>query len=162
MHRSFGSNGYMAIRLLVLSSLIMSITVFSISCAGGAAAPTPTPTAPAKPVGKATPAAQASPAAPAKAVPGGNPDAGKQAVSTYGCGSCHTIPGVQGANGRSAPSLAGFANRQQIAGAVPNNPDNLVKWIQDPQSVKSNTAMPDLNVTEADAKNIAAYLYTLQ
>ncbi|MBI2864937.1 MAG: c-type cytochrome [Chloroflexi bacterium] len=95
-------------------------------------------------------------------MPGGNAQQGQQAISKYGCGSCHTIPGVQGANATAAPSLAGFAGRSQIASTVPNTPDNLVKWIQNPKSVKPSTAMPSVGVTEPDAKNIAAYLETLK
>ena len=42
-----------------------------------------------------------------------------------------------------------------------NKPDNLVSWIHDPQMVDSATAMPKTGVTERQARDIAAYLYTL-
>ena len=80
----------------------------------------------------------------------------------YGCVTCHTIPGVQGANGLVGPSLSGFASRSYIGGVLPNTPPNLIRWIQDPQKVDSLTAMPSTGVTEADARDIAAYLYTLR
>lgn len=151
---------------LVLTALLVGLVGLS-ACADTSAQPTATGAKPGatatKPAGTgaASPVpGAASPAA--KSVPGGNSTAGQQAFGKYGCGGCHTIPGVQGATGTNAPSLAGFANRSQIAGAAPNTPDNLVKWLQDPQSVKSNTIMPKVGVNEQDAKDMAAYLYTLR
>jgi cytochrome c2 len=93
---------------------------------------------------------------------GGDPERGRGKILYYGCPSCHTIPGVMGANGLVGPSLKGLANRVYIAGVLPNNPDNLVRWIQHPKQVDEKTAMPDLNVTASDARDIAGYLYTLQ
>ena len=45
---------------------------------------------------------------------------------------------------------------------LPNDPENLVMWIQDPKGVHGRTGMPDSGVTEPDARDIAAYLYTLR
>jgi cytochrome c1 len=45
---------------------------------------------------------------------------------------------------------------------LPNTPENLVRWLRDPQKLNPRTAMPDLGVTERDAQDIAAYLYTLK
>jgi cytochrome c1 len=143
---------------LVLAALL-AILVAVAACGGTAAQPTATAVKPGTTATKPAASPAASPAA--KTVPGGTASAGPAAISKYGCGGCHTIPGVQGANGTTAPNLGGFANRAQIAGTVPNTPENLVKWIQDPPSVKSDTRMPKLNVTEQDSKDIAAYLYTL-
>lgn len=97
-----------------------------------------------------------------RAVPGGNPDAGKLAIREYGCGACHTVPGVRGANGLAAPPLTRFARRSFIAGEASNTADNLVRWIRAPESIEPGTAMPNLGVTEAMARNMAAYLYTLR
>ena len=94
-------------------------------------------------------------------VTGGNPDAGKQAIQIYGCGSCHMIPGVDNANGTVGPPLEFWARRTYIAGEVPNTPDYLIRWIQVPQAIEPGTAMPNLGVTESHARDIAAYLYTL-
>lgn len=91
----------------------------------------------------------------------GDPEQGQVAIRAYGCDSCHIVPGIQTANATVGPPLDKWAARQYIAGAVPNTPSNLVRWIQDPQAVEPGTLMPDLNVTEADARHIAAYLYTL-
>jgi cytochrome c2 len=93
---------------------------------------------------------------------GGDPLKGKNAISYYGCGSCHTIEGVPNANGLVGPPLTGIARRMYIGGVLQNNPDNMVRWIQNPKAVDGKTAMPYLGVTPADARNIAGYLYTLR
>jgi putative membrane protein len=98
----------------------------------------------------------------ASAMTGGNPDRGAEALSTYGCVTCHTIPGVREARGLVGPPLTRIASRVYLAGRLPNTPDNIEKWIQHPQAVDEKTAMPDTGVTDADVRDIAAYLYTLR
>jgi cytochrome c len=98
----------------------------------------------------------------AAALTGGDPARGKAAISRYGCASCHTIAGVRGADGLVGPPLTGVASRVYIAGVLQNTPENLMQWIQDPPRVDQKTAMPKLGVTEADARDIAGYLYTLK
>lgn len=93
---------------------------------------------------------------------GGNPDRGPLLIRSYGCGTCHTISGVTGANGLVGPPLTGIAERAYIAGVLPNAPENMVRWIENPKAVDSLTAMPVLGVSPADARDIAAYLYTLR
>ncbi len=95
----------------------------------------------------------------AVAVPGGNAADGPKLIVAYGCGSCHTIAGVEGADGKVGPPLAHFADRRYIAGQLPNTPENLVRWIMDPQAAEPGTVMPDLDVGEPQARDIAAYLY---
>jgi cytochrome c2 len=85
--------------------------------------------------------------------------AGKKLIASYGCGSCHSIPGVPGADSMAGPPLACFYERTYIAGKLPNTWDNLIQWIQHPQEVEPGTAMPDLGVGKEDAYNIASYLY---
>lgn len=97
-----------------------------------------------------------------RTVPGGNPEAGKVAIQAYGCGSCHTVPGVRGANGLASPPLTRFARRSFIAGEASNTTDNLIRWIQAPESIEPGTAMPNLGVTQDMARDMAAYLYTLR
>jgi cytochrome c len=92
----------------------------------------------------------------------GDPARGRVLLRTYGCETCHTIPGVVGADARVGPPLAGIADRSYIAGVLTNAPDNMMRWILDPPSVDSLTAMPNVGVTRADARHIAAYLYTLR
>ncbi|MEV4808976.1 c-type cytochrome [Micromonospora avicenniae] len=91
----------------------------------------------------------------------GQPDRGAALITRYGCGSCHTIPGIDRADGLVGPPLTRFGARSYIAGELVNNADNLQHWIADPQAVEPGTAMPDLGVTPIDAQDIAAYLYTL-
>jgi putative membrane protein len=93
---------------------------------------------------------------------GGDASAGRAKIRAYGCGSCHRIPGVREAHGTVGPSLAGIASRSYVAGKLPNNPDNLMAWILDPQAFDSATAMPNVGVSRRDVRDIAAYLYTLR
>ena len=93
---------------------------------------------------------------------GGDADRGRELVRAYGCGTCHTIPGVRDANGLVGPPLAGIASRSYIAGVLPNAPDNMLRWLRDPRAVDSLTAMPNVGVTPSDARHLAAYLYTLR
>jgi cytochrome c1 len=97
-----------------------------------------------------------------EALTGGDPHAGQQALAHEPCGRCHQIPGVTGARGRVGPPLTAFAGRVYIAGRVYNDPDNLVRWLLDPQSVDPQTAMPPTGLSEREARDMAAYLYTLQ
>jgi len=92
----------------------------------------------------------------------GSADAGRRALQQYLCVTCHQIPGVVGANRHVGPPLAGIATRKYIAGVLPNTPGNMVHWIQHPKRVDPLSAMPDLGVTEQDARDIAAFLYTLK
>lgn len=92
----------------------------------------------------------------------GDPERGKTLIGEYGCGACHTIPGVHGARGMVGPPLTAFGRRTFIAGALPNEPKNLVRWITGPPNVEPGTAMPDLGVSPEEARHIAAYLYTLR
>jgi len=91
----------------------------------------------------------------------GDARAGRHWIAAYGCGSCHTIPGVPGARGLVGPPLSKMGRRSFIAGEMANTPSNLVRWVMDPQAVEPGTAMPDLGVTEARARDIAAYLESL-
>jgi cytochrome c2 len=93
---------------------------------------------------------------------GGDAGRGVAAISRYGCSSCHTIPGIAGAHGLVGPSLAGLSSRMYIAGMLPNEPGNLVRWVKDPKSVNEKTVMPNLGVTTQDAADIGAYLYSLK
>jgi cytochrome c1 len=93
---------------------------------------------------------------------GGAAERGAHAIVAYGCGACHVIPGIDGATGDAAAPLTAFARRTTIAGETINVPDQLAAWIMHPQVIAPRTAMPDLGVSAADARDIAAYLQTLQ
>jgi mono/diheme cytochrome c family protein len=91
-----------------------------------------------------------------------DPRRGIVALRQYGCATCHRIPGVVGADTPVGPALAHIARRGFIAGAVPNDPQGLMRWLRNPQALHPGSAMPDLGVTERDARDMAAYLYTLE
>lgn len=113
------------------------------------------------PAGAAAGACSGSSHVTARVVRGGDADAGKRAISRRGCGSCHEIPGVKGANGLVGPPLQKFGRRSFIAGELSNTPDNLIRWVRDPKGVEPGTDMPDLGIGAAEARNIAAYLERL-
>src|SRR3954447_13157084 len=96
----------------------------------------------------------------AEAMTGGSVRKGELAFAKYGCGGCHTARGRPQASGMVGPPLDGGGARAIIGGRLENKPDNLELWIQDPQKVSPGTAMPNLGVTNGDARDIAAFLYT--
>jgi cytochrome c len=98
----------------------------------------------------------------AVALTGGNPDLGRAAIGRYGCGSCHDIPGIRSARGTVGPPLERIAVRTYLAGRLSNSPANMMRWIRHPQLVEPGTAMPEMGVTDGDARDIAAFLYTLR
>jgi cytochrome c1 len=83
-------------------------------------------------------------------------------ISAYGCTHCHTIPGIRDADGLVGPPLTMIGSRMYIGGVMKNTPDNLMKWVKDAPSVDPLTAMPNVHVSERDARDIACYLYTLR
>ena len=105
-------------------------------------------------------AAAADIGAPTWVVPGGDARRGAQWIGQFGCAACHTVPGVPDARGNVGPPLERFATRTYIAGMLRNEPANLIRWIRDPQGVVPGNAMPDMGVSEAQARDIAAYLYS--
>lgn len=98
----------------------------------------------------------------AAALTGGNPRVGRTMIEELGCGGCHEIRGIRGAHGLVGPPLNGVGRRSYIAGVLPNTPDNMALWILNPKAVDSLTAMPTLDVTPKQARDIAAFLYTLR
>lgn len=84
-----------------------------------------------------------------------------KAIISQQCSACHRVPGVAGAVGDVGPSLAGIGRQQIIAGKLPNNPANMIRWLMHPQKEIPGNAMPEMGLTEDQAKKIAAYLYTL-
>lgn len=86
---------------------------------------------------------------------------GRTAIVRYGCASCHIIPGIP-LQGSVGPPLTHMARRAYIAGRLPNAAQNMIEWVRFPQRVAPGDAMPDLGVSEKEARDIAAYLYTLR
>jgi cytochrome c2 len=92
----------------------------------------------------------------------GDPERGRLLLRQYGCGSCHAIPGVATAKGNVGPPLGKIATRVYLGGVLPNTPENMTRWIREPQKVDPLTAMPDLQVPEQHARDMIAYLYRLR
>jgi cytochrome c2 len=99
--------------------------------------------------------------APAIEVPGGDPIVGKALLQQYPCLTCHTIPGLRGPKTYVGPPLDAWAEREYIAGNLTNEPDHLIAWIVNPQAIEPGTVMPTLGVSPEEARDMAAYLYTL-
>lgn len=91
---------------------------------------------------------------------GGNPRVGQQLIEKYGCAACHQIKGVPHSESKVGPSLKEIRDSSYVGGVMPNSADNLMKWIMHPRALSPNTAMPELGVTEPEARDIAAYLYS--
>jgi cytochrome c len=137
MNVGFTSQGFVLVVLAVLASVVtLLVSMRTVQ------APTPLPAE--------------------RVVRGGSVASGQKLIGEYGCVSCHEIPGVPNAKGQVGPSLATFASRSYIAGRVPNTTDVLIQWLENPQAVDPQTAMPNLGVTFQDARHIAAYLYALE
>lgn len=94
-------------------------------------------------------------------IAGADPLRGLATLRGAGCAACHDIPGVAWPKGTTGGPLEGFAARPMVAGRFPNRPDVLVRWLRDAPSLSPDTAMPASDLSEAQARDIAAYLYTL-
>lgn len=96
-----------------------------------------------------------------RAIEGGDPERGRAAVERYGCAACHAIPGILNQGSNVGPPLYHIARRAYIGGVLPNTPADMIRWLRNPPAVDPRTAMPNLGVSEAEATDMAAYLYTL-
>lgn len=92
----------------------------------------------------------------------GDSNEGRHVIETHGCGGCHQIPGIDGAAGHIGAPLDDFRERMTIAGVLPNTADNLIRWLRDPRAIEPLTAMPNLYLSEKEARDAAAYLYSLR
>jgi mono/diheme cytochrome c family protein len=92
---------------------------------------------------------------------GGDSDRGRYVLLQYGCITCHDIPGVVGAAIPVGPPLAGMGLRSFIGGVMPNTQENMVRWLLAPQQYVPDGAMPNLGVSERDARDMAAFLGSL-
>jgi mono/diheme cytochrome c family protein len=91
-----------------------------------------------------------------------NAEEGKRVIQQHACATCHVIPGITGATKTVGPPLRGMAGRSYIAGVLPNSRENMIAWLQSPPKIKPGTAMPDLGLTEQDARHVAAYLESVR
>jgi len=78
------------------------------------------------------------------------------------CVSCHAIGGTN-AVARVGPDLTHLASRRQLgAGIVDNTPENLRRWLADPQRVKPGAKMPDFKFSDEQIGQLVAYFETLK
>jgi cytochrome c551/c552 len=96
-------------------------------------------------------------------VPGSDATAARaiELASHHGCVSCHDIPGAA-VTGRVGPALRGINGRAYLAGGLPNTPEQIVAFIRFPERARPGTLMPNLRVSESDARELATFLYTLR
>jgi cytochrome c oxidase subunit 2 len=93
---------------------------------------------------------------------GGSAAAGFALFQKSICANCHAINGTSTA-ARVGPDLTHFASRRQLgAGIADNTPENLRRWMADPQQVKPGVRMPDFKFTDEQVTQIVDYLETLK
>jgi cytochrome c oxidase subunit 2 len=94
--------------------------------------------------------------------PGGEAAKGLALFEQLSCGSCHAVKGTP-ANARVAPDLTHIASRREIGACIINNtPDNLHRWLVNPQNVKPGALMPNFNLTDEQVNQLVAYFETLK
>lgn len=86
---------------------------------------------------------------------------GPVALQQYNCTSCHMIDGISSASYYVGPPLNNIVKRSFIAGILPMNRENLIRWIMDPAKHKANTLMPDLSVDRQHAEAMTEYLFDI-
>lgn len=91
---------------------------------------------------------------------GDTPGHGKQLIEANGCGTCHRIGGISRANGTVGPDLRNFSGQRYIVGRLPRTPGQTARFVAHPQQVQPGGLMPDLGISDPDARAIASYLFT--
>ena len=98
---------------------------------------------------------------PPRAIMGADASRGLEVMDRVGCAACHVTPGIDWPRGLAGPSLQGFADSPMIAGQFPNRPGVQTTFSRDAPSIAPPPAMPAMPLTDAEARDVAAYLYTL-
>ena len=145
-------------RLPAVGIAVALVALVSAGCTAGTAPGLPV----AQPTARVASARMSSlPLTPAPGVPG-SPENGRTLFASKGCVGCHTLTGFPGATGVEGPTLTNMPLRPTIAGeTIQNSPENLARWIQDPPSLKPGTRMPNLGLSSQEARDLAAYLYSV-
>jgi cytochrome c oxidase subunit 2 len=87
---------------------------------------------------------------------------GRSAFLGQSCINCHRVRGTP-AQGTYAPDLTHLMSRQTLAsGIVPNTPENLRRWVADPQPIKPGCLMPAFGLSAREQEDIVLYLLTLR
>ena len=87
---------------------------------------------------------------------------GRLLVTDKGCVACHTFPDVKWPRGGLGPSLHDFARQGLIAGRLPNQAGVLMQFVRNAPALVPGTAMPAISMTDQEARDVTAYLLTLQ
>lgn len=87
---------------------------------------------------------------------------GRDLFASTICVSCHTVKGTI-AQAKIGPDLTHVGSRKTLAaGMLDNTPNNMARWIRDPQSVKVGNKMIAVPMTDADLAAMVAYLQSLK
>ena len=87
---------------------------------------------------------------------------GKRAFESLSCVNCHAIRGTI-AKGNFGPDLTHLTTRETLAaGVIANTPENLKRWVNDPQEVKPGCLMPSMKLTDNELTQVVAYLESLK
>lgn len=100
------------------------------------------------------------PVAPTWSVADGNARRGPDVMAKYGCAACHIVPGASATTATVGPRLDQLSSQLFLAGTLPNTPESFVMWVQNPQELRPGTAMPELQVADQDARDLAAFFYS--
>lgn len=65
-------------------------------------------------------------------------------------------------NANVGPDLDRVGSRVYLGGVLVNTPANMHQWLKDPPAVDPKTAMPNVGLNDDEARDVAAYLYTLR
>lgn len=99
---------------------------------------------------------------PASQATAGNVARGHEIFRELTCINCHAIQGVA-EKSNAGPDLTHLASRRFLgAGVIPNTPDNLRRWLVNPQAVKPGVLMPDFQLTPEQLDHLVAYFDTLK
>lgn len=87
---------------------------------------------------------------------------GMEYFSRSACIACHRVEGTIAA-GTVGPDLTHMGSRRTLAaGILENTPENMARWIKNPQEVKPGNFMPALDLTDEDVARLVAYLQWLE
>jgi cytochrome c oxidase subunit 2 len=87
---------------------------------------------------------------------------GRAVFETEECLDCHSVKGIAG-NGQFGPDLTHLMSRDTIAsGVARNTPENLRRWVKDPNSIKPGATMPAMQLSDGQLDDVIAYLETLR
>jgi mono/diheme cytochrome c family protein len=79
---------------------------------------------------------------------------GEGLFTDLGCKACHSPSREEGSLSRRIPNLSEAGTKL--------NPEWIFEYLNDPRGHNPETRMPELTITEADRKNLTAYLMTLK